>query len=600
MAGRRYALLIASSDYEDPALSELVAPARDADELAEVLSHPDIGGFETKILVNEASFNVRQAIEEFYIDRNRNDLLLLYLSGHGIKDETGQLYFATQNTQRKLLRSTAVAAGFINEVMRHSRSRRQVLLLDSCFSGAFAKGMTVRADAAIDAGEYFKEGRGQAVITASDSMQYAFEGDAVSGSGVGSVFTSNLVRGLRTGEADLNKDGTISLDEIYQYLYDKVSAQMPEQKPRKWVFDLEGGLSIAKNINPVAADLPEDIQQSLEDSRVFVREAVIKELVRLLHGKHRGLAQAAREALESLREDDSRKVSSAAEEALAAHIGSAARPKQRAKPVPEWKRHIHEEAKVEAAPHVEAPAVEVSERHRKVPASKYALLTRWFSGFDDKAKSVWRRWMSKMTLTWCLVFFVTDIIARISMGLPLYEILLNPRHNISSDDALFFGGCFGLVVALAVSLVQHNELRCYLPVTKAWVVANSIVGGVVGAFVLVLAEQVLYELPIIFRDAVMWGSYCLVLGVVQAFFLRKYCKSVFRWIRAGVIGVMLGAVIFGFLLMWFGWVFYEMYSPMAGAVIGFFYGVFTGRVLITLRRKHSKHPDDPLHLVVHH
>jgi hypothetical protein len=46
-------------------------------------------------------------------------------------------------------------------------------------------------------------------------MQQAFEGNTVEGKGVRSVFTSTLVRGLETGEADLDKDGVISLDELY-------------------------------------------------------------------------------------------------------------------------------------------------------------------------------------------------------------------------------------------------------------------------------------------------------------------------------------------------------------------------------------------------
>ena len=65
--------------------------------------------------------------------------MLLYFSCHGIKDEDGQLYFAATNTRRKLLDATAISAHFENRVMFRSRSRKQLLLLDCCYSGAFAK-----------------------------------------------------------------------------------------------------------------------------------------------------------------------------------------------------------------------------------------------------------------------------------------------------------------------------------------------------------------------------------------------------------------------------------------------------------------------------
>jgi uncharacterized caspase-like protein len=95
---------------------------------------------------------------------------LLYVSCHGIKDLNGILYFATSDTNRKLLRATAISANFVNEVMLESNSRRQVLLLDCCFSGAIARGMK-SGDKDIHSNEQF-QGRGRAVMTASDATVF--------------------------------------------------------------------------------------------------------------------------------------------------------------------------------------------------------------------------------------------------------------------------------------------------------------------------------------------------------------------------------------------------------------------------------------------
>jgi hypothetical protein len=248
MTERRFALIVASYQYADSDLQKLVAPAQDAQALASVLKDRTIGGFDVKILLNEPSYKVNEEIETFFNERQRGDLLVVYFSCHGIKDEDGQLYFATTNTRRKLLGSTAVSANFVNNMMMRSRSRRQPLLLDCCYSGAFAKGMLSRADKNVHTGDQF-EGRGRVVLTASDAMQYSFEGDSLSGTGERSVFSNAVVHGLQTGEADQDKNGLISYTELYDYAYDHVIDETPLQKPNMWVFGLEGNIVIAKNPN---------------------------------------------------------------------------------------------------------------------------------------------------------------------------------------------------------------------------------------------------------------------------------------------------------------------------------------------------------------
>jgi hypothetical protein len=50
--GQRLALRVATSAYTDPALRQLRAPGHDADQLAEVLGDPQIGGFDVQVLIN--------------------------------------------------------------------------------------------------------------------------------------------------------------------------------------------------------------------------------------------------------------------------------------------------------------------------------------------------------------------------------------------------------------------------------------------------------------------------------------------------------------------------------------------------------------------
>jgi hypothetical protein len=333
MSGNRSALIVACDGYADAGLGRLRAPASDARALAGVLQDPAIGGFDVRTLMNAPAYEVALGIEEFFADRVADDLLLLHLSCHGVKDEDGELYFAMANTALRRLAATGVAAEFVNRRMNRSRSRRVVLLLDCCYAGAFERGMTARAGAGVGIESQFG-GRGRAVITASSAMEYAFEGDELADSNElsPSVFTSALVQGLQTGDADRDQDGLVSLDELYDYIYDKVRATTPNQTPGKWAFGVQGELVIARRARPVTqpAPLPPEVQEAIDSPLAAVRNAAVQELSRLLQGTHAGRALAARHALEELTRDDSRSVAAAAEEAL-----STLTPPEPAEPEPE-------------------------------------------------------------------------------------------------------------------------------------------------------------------------------------------------------------------------------------------------------------------------
>ncbi|MDP9848795.1 hypothetical protein J2853_008006 [Streptosporangium lutulentum] len=334
---------MAGYDYQDPGLRRLRAPAHDAEALAGVLRDPQIGGFDVRTMLNEPAYVISEAVEEFFADRSPNDLLLVHFSCHGVKDESGDLYFATVNTKLSRLSATAVAADFVNRLMNRSRSRRIVLLLDCCYAGAFERGMTARADTTVGIGEQFG-GRGRAVITASSAMEYAFEGDQPLGAFdvAPSVFTGALVEGLTSGEADRDQDGWVTLDELYDYIFDKVREATPHQTPGKWTFGVQGDLRIARRGRPVTTpvQLPPELRQAIDHPLASIRGAVVKELQRLMAGDHPGLALSARLNLQRLADDDSRIVAAAAR----AVLGIEARP---AGPVPP---RLEPSASVDATP----------------------------------------------------------------------------------------------------------------------------------------------------------------------------------------------------------------------------------------------------------
>lgn len=305
--GRRYALLVATYAYQDEGLRQLTAPAHDAEALADVLSDPDIAGFEVTTLVNEPHHRVGEVLGEFFRARRHDDLTLLYFTGHGLKDDEGRLHLAAANTRLSNLMFTSLPAEQIDQTMSGCMSRQQVLILDCCYSGAFPAGRLAKGDAKVDTLKEF-QGRGRTVLTASDAAQLAFEGDRLHGSAPRSVFTKHLVQGLRDGSADLDGDGDITVDELYRYVHDQVVSEMPQQRPKKQE-NIEGRTVIARNAH---WSLSAPLQHALRSPMATDRLGGVQQLAHLYRiGNERVRAHAAQQ-LRLLADDDSRSVAAAA------------------------------------------------------------------------------------------------------------------------------------------------------------------------------------------------------------------------------------------------------------------------------------------------
>jgi uncharacterized caspase-like protein len=316
--GERRALLVAADEYVDPALTQLRAPVGDVNALAEVLGDAMLGDFEVGRMINRPTEETKRAIESFFEEARPGDLLLLYMSGHGVLSQTRHFYFATASTELKWLRATAIEDTFVNDVMQHSRARSIVLIVDCCHSGAFARGLTPKGPSAVDVVPRF-EGRGRVTLTASTELEYAFEeagrGDSVSNLGAsapGSIFTRFLVEGIQTGAADANRDGEISIDEIYDYVYARVREHSPHQTPGKG----GGGYGDLIVAHGRKASLQLDVRQALASPLAGVREATVAELTQMRTAANPGMRQTIDKALRGLLDDDSQRVRDAAAAAL--------------------------------------------------------------------------------------------------------------------------------------------------------------------------------------------------------------------------------------------------------------------------------------------
>jgi hypothetical protein len=330
----RHALIVSTTAYRDGALRKLRAPARDATDLADVLADDRIGGFNVTQVLDTTAHEIRVALESFLTDRRPADLVLIYLSCHGLVDGRRRLYFAGADTVKNRLAATGVESRWVLEQMEECRARRQILILDCCFSGAFA--LNAKGENDLEIGNRFSgDSRGRVVLTASRATEYSFEGEPVADAPSGSVFTSALLKGIRTGAADINNDGYIGVEEAYEYAFNQVRAAGADQTPQRYVDGGEGA-SIVLARSPAgmtigAASLPEALKDALQNPFIEVRIGAVRALGEWLRSPDPTRVLAARQALHPIADTENPHVAEVARGLLDAEQESRRRPR----PTPE-------------------------------------------------------------------------------------------------------------------------------------------------------------------------------------------------------------------------------------------------------------------------
>ena len=242
MVGTYRALLIGNSTYpaDEHNLQPLRGPIKDIAAVNRALVDKDTGLFadaDVALLPEATSTRAIRALGKFFASAERDDVLLMYFSGHGKLDQSGRLHLCMQDTETTDLLSTAVSNVRINEFADASRARNIVLILDCCYAGAFRGG---------DLGEAVA-GPGRYVLSSCRGSQLA--NDAAVDNGT-SFFTQHLVDGLLTA-ADSDEDGYVAFSDIYAYV-DRRLREAGKQIPARRV-DGDGDLPLAKRPRPVAA-----------------------------------------------------------------------------------------------------------------------------------------------------------------------------------------------------------------------------------------------------------------------------------------------------------------------------------------------------------
>jgi len=260
----RWAVVIGVGDYESAAIPRLRYTVADAEAVYQTLIGPAAFKKDNVLLLTDRSErkptlrNIKWALGTFLgRSAQKDDTVLIFFAGHGAPEVDSRglerdglaKYLIPSDADPDDLYSTALPMDELQTIFARIEAERVVAFLDACYSGA-AGGRTFSARKTRAAGidELFLErltrSKGRAIVTASRTSEVSIELPEL-GHG---IFTYYLVNGLK-GAADLNRDGIISLQELYEYVEQQVSTksravggnQHPVMKG-----ELEGVLPLAK------------------------------------------------------------------------------------------------------------------------------------------------------------------------------------------------------------------------------------------------------------------------------------------------------------------------------------------------------------------
>lgn len=248
---KRHSLLFGVQNYPgEGSLTPLTGAHADVDALANVFSDPRYVGDAGQVVVvkDPTHTEARAHFRTFLNGVSRDDVALIHFSGHGVRDDSGDLFLCFSDAEEHELEFTALNVARLGEWLEKKRLRRTLITLDCCYSGAAGAQLSRDSLASkISAVErHLPDGTGLYVLSSAGTTETAKEGD---GRG---IFTHHLIQGIVTGAADKDGDGNITVAEIAEYLQIQVPKDAAKQTPHLTAHKVAGTFTIAHN--PIALE----------------------------------------------------------------------------------------------------------------------------------------------------------------------------------------------------------------------------------------------------------------------------------------------------------------------------------------------------------
>lgn len=216
-----YALIVGIERYRD--VPSPTGARADAESFARVV-RTTLGVPEANVKValddRATRSDIEKQLEWMQANVQPGGRVYFYFSGHGAPDASaGTPYLLPYDGDPKFLTRTALPLAGVLKTLGETKARDVLAVVDSCFSGA--GGRSVLPDGArplVRVKEASVAPR-LALLTASSGAEIS--GPAPDGNG--GLFTRYVNEGLGRGQADINGDGQISLQELSEWVRPRVA-----------------------------------------------------------------------------------------------------------------------------------------------------------------------------------------------------------------------------------------------------------------------------------------------------------------------------------------------------------------------------------------
>jgi WD40 repeat protein len=248
-----YLVNIGVSEFSDKPFNLRYA-AKDATDLANTLKQSKSYARVVSIpfLNSQATAENIARAKEALMQTHPEDVVIVFVATHGLLDSNFNYYLATTNVNFENPSERGLLYDDLENLVDGIPARSKLILLDACHSGEVDKedvqtlaggqtpeGLTdnvkargfkalARKDNVLGLKNTFElmrelfidlsRGTGSVVVSSAGGAEYAFESSEWSNG----VFTYVLLEGLKTGNADANRDGRLDVAEIQDYVFRKV------------------------------------------------------------------------------------------------------------------------------------------------------------------------------------------------------------------------------------------------------------------------------------------------------------------------------------------------------------------------------------------
>jgi len=219
-----FAVVIGISNYREKIIPSVKYAKRDAEIMAGYLENVvGIPKTNIKLLIDGASTKSDlEAYLEDWLKRRvkQNSTVFVYYAGHGAPDTEGKEAHLVPYEGHPDYPSKLYSLKRMYESLNKLPAKDVIVMLDSCFSGAEGRSVTKTGarPLVMSIENPILAGGKIMVLAAAAGSQISSDYDKVQHG----LFTYYLLRGMR-GEADVNKDGIVSLGELYEYTRTNVS-----------------------------------------------------------------------------------------------------------------------------------------------------------------------------------------------------------------------------------------------------------------------------------------------------------------------------------------------------------------------------------------